>query len=97
MTHEKSEAAGRPNDPMKRKGKVTMSGDAIVDSFGPSRLPPRVVFMLPGARKAVGKEINDLLTPHGTEPPAMVVVSLGDSRFRNVPMIFLRWWVKGKV
>ena len=67
--------AGRPNDPMKRNGKVTTSGDEIVDPIDPSRLPPRGVFMLPVARKAVGGEINDLLSPHGTEPPAMVVVS----------------------
>ena len=40
-----------------------MFDDDIVDSFDPSRLPPRVVFHLPGARKAVEKEINDLLTP----------------------------------
>ena len=40
-----------------------------------------------GARIAVGKEINDLLAPHGAEPPAMVEVALNDSRFRNVPRI----------
>ena len=68
----------------KRKGKdeTRWLDDDIVDSFGPSRLPPRIVFKLPGARKAVEKEITDLLTPHGLEPPAMVVVALNDSRFK---------------
>ena len=68
----------------KRKGKdeTQWLDDDIVDSFGPSRLPPRIVFKLPGARKAVEKEITDLLTPHGLEPPAMVVVALNDSRFK---------------
>ena len=44
-----------------------------------------MVIKLPGARKAVGKEINDLLAPHGDEPPSMVEVSLRDSRFASVP------------
>ena len=47
------------------KGDSPWHDDEIVDSFDPSRLPPRVVIKLLGARKAVEKEINDLLAPHG--------------------------------
>ena len=61
--------------------------DDIADSFDPSRLPPRVVIKLPGARAAVEKGINDLLAPHGAEPPAMVEVNLRDSRYSSVPEI----------
>ena len=67
--------------------KISWYDDDIVDSFDPSRLPPRVVMKLPGARIAVEKEINDLLAPHGVEPPAMVEVHLRDSRFKNIPRI----------
>lgn len=70
--------------------------DDIVDSFGPSRLPPRVVIKFPGDRKAAWKEINDLIAPHGAEPPAMVEVALNDSRFRPVPKIRSTLCVKRK-
>ena len=73
-----------------RMGNSGMLDDDIVDSFGPSRLPPIVVFKLPGARKAVVAEIADLLTPHGAEPPGMFAASLNDSRFKSVPESPLR-------
>ena len=75
--------ANRP----KSKIDMNMSDDDIVDSFGPSRLHRRILFRLPGARKAAGKEIADLLTPHGAEPPEVAQVSSGDSRFRSAPYI----------
>ena len=34
--------------------------------------------------------------PHGAEPPAMVVVSLNDSRFKNIPKIYSTLVVKRK-
>ena len=47
------------------KGESPWRDDEIVDSFDPSRLPPRIVIKLLGARKAAEKEINDLLAPTG--------------------------------
>ena len=44
----------------------------------------------------MGQVINDLLTPHGKEPPAMVLVALGESRFKNEPGIFPTLASKGK-
>ena len=74
LTQDRKKGTESPNRSKEGKGEVKMLDGEIVDSFGPSRLPPRIIFLLPGARKAVEKEINDLLTPHGTEPPSMVVV-----------------------
>ena len=70
LSHEKD--APTQLNLVQRKGNHTIAlydDDDVVDSFDSSRLPRRVVFPLSGSRKAVGKEINDLLTPRGTEPP----------------------------
>ena len=61
--------------------------DDVVDSFGTSRLPPRIICRLPGARTDFEKEINDLLVSHGQDPPTMVVVDSEDGKFRKIPRI----------
>ena len=88
LTHDKDGLTESSNRSKGEKREPQMLDDEIVDSFGPSRLPTWVLFPPTGARQAVGGEIKDLLTPHGEEPPAMVVEALGGSRFRNFPRIF---------
>ena len=68
-----------------RDSGIPWLGDEVVDSFCPSRLPPRVAIKLPGAMAAVGKEIDDLSAPRGAEPPCRVEVGLRDSRFPPIP------------
>ena len=55
----------------------------IVDSFGPSRLPRRIVIEFPGAMEAVEEEINDLLKSRGVEPSGVIAVASDDSPFKN--------------
>ena len=59
----------------------------ILDGFGAFRIPPRVAFKLAPAREAIGREITDFLREKHNEPPAMVGVSLIDSRFRTAPRV----------
>ena len=61
-------------------------GDEIVGQFDPSRIPPRIAFRLEKARAAIIKEIDDLLTPNGHEPPAMVEASLTDPKYRGIAL-----------
>ena len=63
------------------------SDDDVLENFDPSRVPPRVAFRLIPAREAIEKEVNDLLTAKPNEPPAMIQVSLNDSRFKTVPRV----------
>ena len=68
----------------------------ILDGFDPSRVPPRVAFKLLPARAAIEREITDLLQPKNHEPPAMVEVALGDSRYRTVPRVHSTLVIKRK-
>ena len=52
--------------------------------FLPFATTARVVFKLAGARVAVGKETQYLSTPHGSDPPSMVVSELPDSSFKSI-------------
>ena len=70
--------------------------DDIVDSFDPSRIPPRIAFRLEKAREAIVKEITDLLTPHGKEPPAMIEVDLGEAKYRQITKVHSTLVVKRK-
>ena len=67
--------------------KQEYSDEDILESFDPSRIPPRIAFRLPPAREAIEKEVTDLLTPKPNEPPAMVEVALNDSRYSRVPRV----------
>ena len=68
----------------------------ILDKFGPSRIPPRIAFQSPQSRLAIGKEITDLLTPHGKIPPAILEIDLSDSRYCHLPRVFSTIIVKRK-
>ena len=57
----------------------------VFGGFDPPRIPPRIESKLIHARSAIGREITDLLMAKPHEPPEMVEVDLGDSRFGSVP------------
>ena len=76
--------------------KEQYSDEDVLGNFDPSRIPPRVAFRLNPAREAIEKEVNDLLTAKPNEPPAMIQVSLSDSRFKAVPRVQSTLVVKRK-
>ena len=61
--------------------------DEVTHRFDPSRLPPRVAFRIDAARKAVETETTDLLDTKPGSAPAMLEISLHDSRFRHLPRV----------
>ena len=70
--------------------------DEIVGQFDPSRIPPRIAFRLEKARTAIIKEIDDLLTPHGQDPTAMLQISLSDPKYRGIARVRSTLVVKRK-
>ena len=75
LTHNKGGPTGQFNKLKNGNREPFLLGDDIDNSIGPSRFSLRAIFMLPGDRNAVEKEIADLLTPHGEDPPAMAVLT----------------------
>ena len=70
--------------------------DEVTHRFDPSRLPPRVAFRIDAARKAIETEITDLLATKPGTTPAMLEISLNDSRFRHLPRVQSTMIVKRK-
>ena len=55
-----------------------------IGHFDHSRIPPRVAFHVPQARRDVESEINDFLTSHDRQLPAMIQVPPDDPQFEHI-------------
>ena len=84
-----------PTDSRQSKPSEYVDRD-ISDGFDPSRIPPRVAFKLLPARAAIEREITDLLLAKPNEPPAMMEISLNDSRYAAIPRVQSTLVVKRK-